>query len=436
MKQLFITTALLMSILAACSVSDKEFLEAAFEGKKDKVLYMIKKGANIHAKDKYGQTALYEFAGDANMVKYLLDKGADATVLTTDGRSVLHIAAFHGNVESMKLLIDNGADINAVDGKIRSSGIISDGKHVRTINEPGDTALEVAIGQGHSEAVKFLLRKGALINPERKKYGWTALHQAADGSRNDIVKLLISRGANVNAQWDEGKTPLNMASNQGIKDLLIKHGAKDIYLRLHKEFIAAVRKRDHAKVLIYIKQGVNVNTRDGYFGTALHYICGLYDAGKMAKLLIEHGADVNLRNRNGETPLIKAASSWKGGISQALLANGAEIKDRNQEGRTALHIASYNTQYEGARLFIESGADVNARDKSGQTPLHLAIKPGSIMTSKTKKGEKIYWQEECIKILLSRGARLDIKDKKGNTPMDLAKEKQVKEWLMKYAQGS
>lgn len=90
-------------------------------------------------------------------------------------------------------------------------------------------------------------------------------------------------------------------------------------------------------------------------------------------ILISTGADVNARDKHGDTPLHDAAGFGMKEIIEILLANGADIHARNRFGKTPLHDAALNGRHDGAiQLLLDNGADINAKSIDGETPIQAA----------------------------------------------------------------
>jgi hypothetical protein len=129
--------------------------------------------------------------------------------------------------------------------------------------------------------------------------------------------------------------------------------------------------------------------------------------------LLSHGADPNLGENLGWTPLLLAASNGWLEIAQILLQHNADTNLPDDGYRTPLHLASESGHPNVAQLLLEHGVDVNARDKSGSTPLHLASRVGpwhSFMEGKL----------EVVRLLIEHGAEVGMKDNEGKTPLQVA----------------
>lgn len=135
--------------------------------------------------------------GNTEAVKLALDRGLDIyiNVKDDDGRTPLHYGARHGRMEIVKLLLERGADINVKDDVY------------------GHTALHLA-AQGHTKTVKLLLDKGVADINVKNKFGYTVLHIAAEYGNTEIVKLLLDRGIDMHAKNNDGKLAIYYAKQQ------------------------------------------------------------------------------------------------------------------------------------------------------------------------------------------------------------------------------
>ncbi len=150
----------------------------------------------------------------------------------------------------------------------------------------------------------------------------------------------------------------------------------------------AIARRNHKKMRKLLAAGADVDTPDGYGGTALMTAArwGNTDA---VKALIGHKATANTQDHRGWTALMWAAHQGATGIVEALLTAGADVTTQNHGGRTALMMAACEGHVEIVRRLLAHGAEVNSRDRDGWTALHWAEE----------------WERaEVVAILKSRGA--------------------------------
>jgi len=215
--------------------------------------FLLDKGANPNTTGKNNATILHSWAWGGNpdeaklVIEFAISKGADVNALQGESRwTPLHSACSRGRGSVAKVLIDNGADVNAVTRGGRTplhyaarnkdlgtaSLLIAKGANVNAKGNRGRTSLHFAADSGNKDLTELLIAKGADVNAKDND-GKTPLHFAADSGNKDLTELLIAKGAKVNAKDNRGKTPLNVAANRGNKDiaeLLIAKGA-DVYTK-------------------------------------------------------------------------------------------------------------------------------------------------------------------------------------------------------------
>ena len=129
---------------------------------------------------------------------------------------------------------------------------------------------------------------------------------------------------------------------------------------------------DLAAVKAFIADGANVNSRDRTGQTALLWVAPARDNPEMVKLLVEHGADVNARDYHGETALMIAASQSNPGIMNALLEAGAKVNAQNDQGLTALMSAAARANVDEIKILLANGADAKIKDKKGRVAADIA----------------------------------------------------------------
>lgn len=235
----------------------------------DKARLLIDAGADVKAQSKLGNTALILAArkpGNSRTVKLLLERGANANATNVFGTTALMCAAAAADLDSVRLLLDAGADINAKPN-MNVDGFIFGG---------GRTPLMWAAFLGAEPVAKLLLERGAKIDAFSQV--GSALGQAAWGGQVDMARLLLDAGAPVD-QRDliANYTPLHWAasselSSPALVELLLSHRADanaeggqpvDNFLGVTQTPLMLARKRgDTPIVQALLKAGAKAPTRD------------------------------------------------------------------------------------------------------------------------------------------------------------------------------
>ena len=211
----------------------------------------------------------------------------------------LHDAIAAGDMPAVERLVNSGAALDAEDAG-------------------GQTPLALAVADGQTQMVDFLLSKGASVNPPvnpETRFRQPPLHAAVRSGHTELARLLLARGTDVDAADWAGRT-------------------------------------------------------------SLHYAAG-GDDPELVELLLAAGARVDARDAVGQTPLIECADLGKKEVAEMLLARGADVNAATtREGQTPLHVAALYGNEDVARVLLKAGADVGRKDKDGHTPLDLAKSEG------------------------------------------------------------
>jgi ankyrin repeat protein len=283
---------------------------------------------NVH-----GFTALMWAAGQGrdDVMKLLLDRGANAHAQARDGSEPLIFAAGFGKISTAQMLITAGANANQPSGHT--------------------TPLIAAATGNQPEMVVFLLSQRVDINA-RDSEGCTALFYAANNSKNEdannatlpLVRILLKEGAKVDIRANDGTTALIWAAGKG-----------------------------EAQVCeALLDAGVDLNAADKEGKSVLtHAVEGGADPA-LATTLVSRGAKVDAQDAAGETALLKACRRKRAGMAQALLQAGAKPNLQDNQGTTALMIAAAYGNSVLADALQKAGADPNQTNKLGQTAYTIA----------------------------------------------------------------
>jgi ankyrin repeat protein len=288
---------------------DETFLEAVQNRDRAKIQELLDMGANINARSRINRYYALQYAinwPDANLVKWLLDKGADVELKHDGGDTALMLAAsangpMYTNI--VRLLLERGADVRA----------------------GGNRALLNAANEADPEVVRLLLKKGADLRA-RDSEGNTVLMYAAEGDSLEVVRILLDAGADVEAVNELGETVLMKAASVD--------GGRDVKNRV------AIIKR-------LLDRGIDINAKDKEGKTALLHAAyeWMTEAGgvllrpQIIRLLLERGADINARDNHGNTSLMTTVQSGNIEGVRMLLARGAMVNLQNRDGWTAMMYA-------------------------------------------------------------------------------------------------
>lgn len=170
----------------------------------------------------------------------------------------------------------------------------------------------------------------------------------------------------------------------------------------------AIVHNDLPAVSNYVASGMSIDTVEGNDGqTPLHVAAGA-NRLDIARLLLDHQANVNARDNLGMTPLHWAAYKGHRDMVTLLLKHHAEINAMDVNGLTSLHLATVYGHDDIINFLLDSGADLNARTyDQGMTPIHWAAFCG---------------HTEGLKPLLKHGADINARDSEGDTPLSWAEE--------------
>ncbi|MDR2523434.1 MAG: ankyrin repeat domain-containing protein [Synergistaceae bacterium] len=304
-----------------------------------------------------------EYASDPGVIAVLARRGGSLSAEGLERLTPLMVAAaYNPNVKVTEALIDAGAEVNSADRQ-------------------GRTPLYLASASNESpEAAAALLRRGAQPNI-RDRNGRTPLWVAAARSNIAVVQLLLDAGAKVDEPNNEGVTPLLAASekpNAAVLRLLVEAGAdagvrgKNRYTPLMSAVAAGA---DLASIRALLDRRADPSAEDDQNRSAIHLWASRQDAAPdVLEALAGAGASPNAMDSSLATPLIEACKQKNTAAVKALLKAGSKTGLRDRNGWTALmHAASKGAPEEIYTLLKAAGADMNECTHQGSTALMLAL---------------------------------------------------------------
>ena len=334
-----------------------------------------------------GETPLHIAAskGRLGFVQYLVNRGAQVNAKDASSSTPLHEAVIAGSTECALLLIRAGADVNAQ-------------------NAGGNTALHLVMPLESREAIfDALLAAGA--NPNLKDiYGDAPLHIASRIAMDrGIIERLVAAGGDLNERNKRGATPLAIAIERGQPQqatAFVRLGA-DIHAEGFDNdtaFTMAVSRGIDMTRAVLVRE--NVHSRDGAGRTPLHIATARQASPDIIEYALSLGADVNARDKRGDTALHTAAENNWPQIGEVLLNAGGDVFTSNVAGNSVLKIAL--VKLKGREDWVLTEKVVKSCDGAGNTPLHLAAEWNLV---------------RAVPLIIGKGGDINAKNYNGETPL-------------------
>lgn len=361
--------------------------DAAKEGRFGAVEQHIAAGTDVDLRDDKGATALH-YALNKRVAAPLIANGAQVDAKDYNGYTPLFGAASSNRPEVVDLLIREGADI-----KHKGFG--------------GEEALVHANGES---TIEILFKAGLR---------YTSIHNAVRGGYLEAVKERITSGVDINEKGKRKESPLNFACYYGHSDV----------------------------VKLLLLSGANAKETDAQ-GASLLRTLRVYKPqtfNEILNILIEHGLDVNHKNKEGRTVLqdilrfdmdayneedkkIPYTNTYAFEIVKSLIARGADVNTTDRSFKTPLHAVAENPNSKMAKLLIEAGAKINPKFSSleehynRQTPLHSACSR-IVELDKLDSSELIKELRLMIEVFINYGAEINALNGYGNTALYVLSER-------------
>ena len=366
------------------AIGGTSLMGAAYKGKVQVVKSLIERGADPSLMDNRGWNSLHVAAngGDADIIDLIHTQVPNIESKTGDGCTPLMIAAFNSKLHAVKWFLEKGATVTREDNSganalhFAAEGgdtDIIDLIHTHLLNiesktSQGRTPLMMAALGGKLQAVKWFLEKGATVNCDDNN-GRNTLHFAAEGGDTDIIDLIHTHLPNVDSKTNEGYTPLMVAAFNG-KLPVVKW---------------------------FLEKGATVTLKDKAGWNMLHSAAQGGDTD-ILDLIHNHVPNIESRSLVGITPLMVAVGNCKLHAVQWFIEKGASVACVDENGCNILHFAAKNCDPDIIHRILTYVPDIESKTAFGETPLIIAVRHGKL---------------QSVKYLLERGANPLAKDKNG-----------------------
>mmetsp|Transcript_22320 Transcript_22320/g.52576 ORF Transcript_22320/g.52576 Transcript_22320/m.52576 type:complete len:914 (-) Transcript_22320:70-2811(-) len=374
-------------------------MEASIMGHDKIVEFLLENGADVNAAAESEVAAIWLAAseGRTDVMKFLLKNGADATNTRVDGITAIMTASVGGHADAVKLLLENGADPTIVDNDALTPLMnaaengnlevvkalvdhVDDASYVNVMSNTGFNALIIAAAHGHTDAIEYLLGKGADVNAVHENKV-TALMYAAAAGHIEVMKKLIASGADLEFKHTNGGTAMLEASTAGMAEAirtLVDSGANVDFFDddgVNPLMAIAAQGNIDGQTIILdelkkTKSGsdlldyINLFSHSG--GSAVMFAA----AGghiECAKQLMELNANINDIARCKEGYLEKL---------EKMIAEGqVQEEEPHVDGVTALHVAAQGGHLEMVKLLLDAGVETSVKhlDDGKRSALTLAV---------------------------------------------------------------
>ncbi len=408
---------------AANDLGVTPLLMACRRGHGGLVARLLAAGADANAALPSGETALMAAAraGSVDAVNALLARGARVNAAeATRGQTALMWAVANRHPAVTRALLDHGADIGARTatrrrvynmGGSRSAGSASRGIALEEVVEGGSTALLFAARSGDVESARLLLAAGADVD-DTAADGNTALVVAAHGGHGSLAALLLRAGADPDAA-PLGYTALHAAVLRGtLRDRGVPNDDPEAGVPLVRALLAHGADPDPrlARGTPVRRWSHDFAFMDRWVGATPFWLAAHFLETEMMQVLADAGADPGAPTRAGTTPLMAAAGlGYNRGGGSAFIRDRRDFSSYNPVESAALGstipAVEERRTVEAVETVLALGGQVNGGNDAGDTALHAAASHG---------------MNAVIELLTDRGAALDAENRRGQTPADLA----------------
>ena len=353
--------------------------------------------------------------GDAKTIQLMLSQNVNPNLKDERGYTLMHIAAENNQITSINVLrTSKYTDLNTLldkNTKITKNNKSIDGSYC--------SAMDIATINNNFESVKLLIDSGANINFQMKEKPRSEF-LASEYASPKILELYLNKNIYLLMNSEDVVSLIKSASignnvdniNYLVKTLGIDVDTKDTNTMLHY----AIGNGSIEAANELIKLGADIDNTNANFKTSLHYVIE-NNSNKLLEsvnLLLSKNANPNIQDKNGNTALhlavINAHNSKEYSkyieVINALIKYNANVNILNNKNQLTLNISVSNNDTEISNILINAKSELNNID-NGYAPIHVAVKNNNI---------------SIVENLLLNGANVDMKDKRGYSPLAIAVE--------------
>ena len=342
-------------------------------------------------------------------------------VLDVNKRSPLHWACAHGNLDQVKIISKLGADIGIIDvegktalhfaatssssqpGKLLSALVTMRTRGASSVlcwqDYDGRQPLHLAVISANPDMVSAIIKQTSCMINALDQRDRTPLHYAAIHGQENIARLLLEAGAKSDLLDEAGASAGHLAVQSGeedtVKVFIEKNQCQQLDSQKRKPLMWAVALERVSVVKLLVTCDPDTRDKMGY--SALH-ITVSNNVLSCIQPLLGLGANINLPNNEGETPVMLASKLGQEDILALLLKAGADIDHVDVGGGGCLHLASGPGHVSCLTILLKKGAKVNLSDSTGTTALMMASSGG---------------HKAAVTMLLEAGASLDQQNAQG-----------------------
>ncbi|XP_068994985.1 ankyrin repeat and death domain-containing protein 1B isoform X1 [Embiotoca jacksoni] len=320
----------------AGNVHNRTALHYAVAGKnKEAVQLLLQRRVKVDQKDKYGVVPIHLAAwfGSLEILKLLVQAGAEQKVENEEGMNIMHCAAINDHTEIVEYIVN---DLQM--------------KELDKDDQSGHRAFALAAEHGCVEMLEILMEPYNMATMKPNKRGDTPLHLAARTGHLDAVQLLLQSFDTRDEVNMDGETALYQAAVNGQEEC----------------------------ALALLEAGCDPNVLTAAKCSALHPVSKRGDAS-LVQLLLEFKAHTDFQNQHLEAPLHLAVKNSHIPVIHSLLEAACNINVTDKRSQTAMHLAAEIARIEVVESLLKAGLDLTLQDRQGKTALGVAARANEVI---------------------------------------------------------